>query len=44
MLVDAIYPLEQVREAHAELAEGHPHSKIMLTTVLPADAEALRPT
>jgi Zinc-binding dehydrogenase len=44
MLVAAIYPLEQVREAHTELAEGHPHGKIVLSTVLPADAEALRPT
>jgi hypothetical protein len=44
MLVAAIYPLEQVREAPTELAEGHPHGKIVLSTVLSADAEALRPT
>jgi hypothetical protein len=44
MLVAVIYPFEQVREAHDKLAEGHPHGKIVLSTVLPADAEALRPT
>jgi hypothetical protein len=42
--VAAIYPLEQVREADTELAEAYPHGKIVLSTVLPADAEALRPT
>ena len=44
MPVATIYPLEQVLEAHTELAEGHPHGKIVLATVLPADAKALRPT
>jgi hypothetical protein len=44
MPVAAIYPLEQVPEAHTELAEGHPHGKIAVSTVLPADAKALRPT
>jgi NADPH:quinone reductase-like Zn-dependent oxidoreductase len=44
MPVAAVYPLERVREAYAELAEGHAHGKIVLSTVLPADAKALRPT
>ena len=39
------YPLERVREAHTELAEGHAYGKIVLSKVLfaDADAEALRP-
>ena len=43
MPVATIYLLEQVLEAcTAELAEGRAHGKIVLCTVLPADA--LRPT
>jgi hypothetical protein len=42
MPVATIYLLEQVLEACTELAEGRAHGKIVLCTVLPADA--LRPT
>jgi hypothetical protein len=44
MPVATIYPLEQVPEAYIELAEGRTHDKIVLCTVLPAGAKALRPT
>jgi NADPH:quinone reductase-like Zn-dependent oxidoreductase len=44
MAVTTIYPLEQVSEAHAEPAEERTHDKIVLSTVLPAGAKALRPT
>ena len=44
MPVPTIYPLEQVPEAYTELAERHAHGKIVLSTVLPADARALRLT
>jgi NADPH:quinone reductase-like Zn-dependent oxidoreductase len=42
MPIAAIYPLEQVRDAYAELAGGHVHGKIVLTTEMAADAPPLR--
>jgi NADPH:quinone reductase-like Zn-dependent oxidoreductase len=36
--VAAVYPLGQVREAYAELAERHTRGKIVLSTELPDDA------
>ena len=40
--IAAIYPLEQVRAAYTELAGGHAHGKIVLSTVMPADAPPRR--
>jgi NADPH:quinone reductase len=40
--IAAIYPLEQVRDAYTELASGHVHGKIVLSTELAADASPLR--
>jgi NADPH:quinone reductase-like Zn-dependent oxidoreductase len=42
MPIAAIYPLEQVRAAYTELAGGHVHGKIVLSTVIPADAPPRR--
>ena len=42
MPIAAIYPLEQVRAAYTELAGGHVHGKIVLSTVMPADAPPRR--
>jgi NADPH:quinone reductase-like Zn-dependent oxidoreductase len=42
MPIAAIYPLEQVRAAYTELAAGHGHGKIVLSTVMPADAPPRR--
>ena len=42
MPIAAIYPLEQVRTAYTELAGGHVHGKIVLSTVMPADAPPRR--
>ena len=36
--IAAIYPLDQVREAYAELADGHVCGKIVLSTEMAADA------
>ena len=35
--IAATFPLDQVREAYAELAGGHVHGKIVLTMSLPAE-------
>lgn len=40
--VAAIYPLEQVRDAYAELSGGHVYGKIVLSTELAADASPKR--
>ena len=40
--IAAIYPLEQVRDAYAELASGHVYGKIVLSTEVAADAPPLR--
>jgi NADPH:quinone reductase-like Zn-dependent oxidoreductase len=39
--IAAIYPLEQVRDAYAELASGDVYGKIVLSTDLAADASPL---
>jgi NADPH:quinone reductase len=39
--IAAIYPLEQVRDAYAQLADGHVYGKIVLSTELAADAVPL---
>ena len=43
MPVAAVYPLEQVRAAYTELANGHVYGKIVLLTEMPTDAQPLRP-
>lgn len=40
--IAAVYPFDRIREAQTELAGGHTHGKIVVTTLLPADAEPLR--
>ena len=40
--IAAIYPLEQVRDAYTELAGGHVHGKIVLSTEMAADVPPLR--
>ena len=42
MPIAAVYPLAQVREAQTELAGGHTHGKVVLSTTLPDDAAPLR--
>jgi NADPH:quinone reductase-like Zn-dependent oxidoreductase len=42
MPIAAIYPLEQVRDAYAELVGGHVYGKIVLSTEMAADAPPLR--
>ena len=42
MPIAAIYPLEQVREAYAELASGHVYGKIVLSTQMAAGTAPLR--
>jgi hypothetical protein len=40
--IAAIYPLERVRDAYAELAGGHVYGKIVLSTEMAADTAPLR--
>jgi NADPH:quinone reductase len=40
--IAAIYPLEQVRDAYTELAGGHVHGKIVLSTEIAAGTQPLR--
>jgi NADPH:quinone reductase-like Zn-dependent oxidoreductase len=40
--IAAIYPLGQVREAYTELAGGHVHGKIVLSTEIAAGTQPLR--
>ncbi|MHA3703846.1 NADP-dependent oxidoreductase [Jatrophihabitans sp. YIM 134969] len=42
--IAAVYPFERIREAQAELEGGHTHGKIVVTTLLGADAGAVRPS
>ncbi len=41
--IAAVYPLEDIREAQTELADGHTRGKIVVSTLLPAGSGPLRP-